>query len=49
MNLIMGKKDIRSVFERTWTGNFVSGLLQYAERSKKKALKDVYAKLNEAG
>ena len=45
----MGKKDVRSMFERTWTGNFVSGLLQYAERSKKRALRDIYAKLDEAG
>ena len=48
MSLIMGKKDIRSVFERTWTSNFVYSLLQYAEGSKK-ILREIYAKLDEAG
>ena len=32
----MGKKDVRSVFEKSWTNSFVSGLLLYAERSQKK-------------
>ncbi len=45
----MGKKDVRSVFEKTWSNSFVSGLLLYAERSKKKMLRDIYAKLDEAG
>ena len=49
MSLIMGKKDVRSVFEKTWSNSFVSGLLLYAERSKKKMLRDIYAKLDEAG
>ena len=49
MSLIMGKKDVKSVFERNWTSGFVSGLLQYGERSKKKALREIYAKLDKAG
>ena len=39
MALLIGKKDIRSVFEKAWTTSYVSGLLQYAERSLKKFLK----------
>ena len=35
MALLIGKKDIRSVFEKAWTTSYVSGFLQYAERSKK--------------
>ena len=49
MTLIVGKKDIRFVFEKSWTNSYVPGLLQYAERSKKKLFKDIYSKLDEAG
>ena len=48
MTLIVGKRDIRSVFEKSWTNSYVPGLLQYAERSKK-LFKDIYSKLDEAG
>lgn len=49
MTLIIGKKDIRSSFEKIWTNAYVPGLLQYAEKSKKKIFKDIYNKLDEAG
>lgn len=42
MGLILGQKDIRQAFESAWTASYVLGLLLYGQRSKKKALKDIY-------
>ena len=49
MALIIGKNNIRAHFEKMWTSTYVPGLLQYADRTKKKKFKDIYAKLEEAG
>ena len=44
MALLIGKKDIRSVFEKAWTTSYVSGLMQYAERSLKKKFVQILKK-----
>ena len=49
MALIVGKSDIRVVFEQAWTATFVPALLEYGERSKKKAIKDIHAQLEGTG
>ena len=46
---IVGKKDIRTAFETSWTTSYVSALLKYAQRSKKKAMRDIFMKLEETG
>ena len=49
ISLIVGKKDIRTAFETSWTTSYVSALLKYAQRSKKKAMRDIFMKLEETG
>lgn len=49
MGLIVGKADIRSSFERAWTASFVPALLQYGERSKRKAIKDIHSGVVDTG
>ena len=49
MGLIVGKTDIRSSFERAWTASFVPALLEYGERSKKKAIKDIHSQVVDTG
>ena len=49
MGLIVGKADIRVAFERAWTGVFVPALLEYGERSRKKAIKDIHSQLIDTG
>ena len=49
IGLIVGKKDIRTAFETTWTTTYVPALLKYGQRSTKKALTDIYTKLVESG
>ena len=49
MGLIIGRKDIRAVFEKVWSTSYVPGLLLFGERSKKKAIKDIHATLVESG
>ena len=47
--MIIGKKDIRALFEKAWTASYVPALLLYGERSKKKTIKDIFSKLVETG
>ena len=49
MSLIVGKKDIRSQFEKAWMTLYVPGLLLYAERSKLKSLSGIYDKVVQSG
>ena len=49
MAMIIGKKDIRTLFEKAWTVTFVPALLLFGERSKKKVIKDIFSNLVEAG
>ena len=49
MAMIIGKKDIKSLFEKAWTTTYVPALLQYGERSKKKILRDILSDLIETG
>lgn len=49
IGLIVDKKDIRAAFEACWTTSYVSALLKYGERSKKKTIKDICTKLVESG
>ena len=49
MGLIVGRKDIRTAFEKAWSTSYVPGLLLYGERSKKKAIKEIYSTLVESG
>ena len=49
MALIIGKKDIRSLFQKAWTTMYVPALLLFGERSKKKVIRDILSKLVEAG
>ena len=49
IGLIVGKKDIRAAFEASWTTSYVSALLKYGQRSKKKTMKDICMKLVESG
>ena len=49
ISLIVGKKDIQTAFETSWTTSYVSALLKYAQRSKKKATRDIFMKLEETG
>ena len=48
MGLVVGKADIRSSFERAWT-SYVPALLNYGERSKKKAIKEIHSQLVDTG
>lgn len=47
--MIIGKKDIKSLFEKAWTSDCVPALLLYGERSKKKALKNILSDMIETG
>ena len=49
IGFIVDKKDIRAAFEASWTTSYVSALLKYGERSKKKTMKDICTKLVESG
>ena len=49
MGMIIGRADIRTAFERAWTASYVTSLLMYGERSKRKAIKEIYLQLVETG
>ena len=49
MGLIVGDKDIRGLFEKAWASSYVPALLEYGERSRKKSIQHIYAKLSEPG
>ena len=49
MALIIGKDDIRAVFEKAWIITYVPALLLFGKRSKKKHIKDIFSQCIETG
>lgn len=47
--MIIGKPDIRSMFEKAWVTCYVPALLQFGGRGRKKSIKDTLSKLVETG
>ena len=47
--MIIGKKDIRTLFEKSWVMSYVPAWLLFGERSKKKTIKNIYSLIDEAG
>ena len=49
MGMIVGKADIRLLFEKAWVTTYVPALLLFGERGRKKVVKDIFSRLVETG